>query len=223
MKFSDRDVTILENFTIINPSVQFKAGNIQKTVSTSKSVMLKVKLDVEFDRDFAIYDLSRFLRTLKLLDDYSIHLEENHMVLKGPQTTVKYIYCAPETIFSINQLKSQQDVVLPSIDANFVLTGVTYQKLTKAISTLGVKNIAVVGENGKLFVETHDSEKRILDNLRMEIGQTSGKFNYVFSSDNLKLIPGDYSVEISDAGMSKFIGMPGTFTENMVYWVAQES
>lgn len=221
MKFSDRDVSILENFTIINSAVQFKAGNVQKTVSSSKSVMLKAKLDVEFGKDFAIYDLTRFLRTLKLLDnDYEIELKDTHLVLKGPQTTVKYFYCAPETIFSINQLKTQADVELPSVDTQFVLTGQIYSKLTKAITMIGVRTIAVVGENGKLYVETHDSDKRVMDNLRMEIGDAKGNFTYKFSSDNLKLISGDYSVEVSNAGMSKFTGLPGTNTENMIYWVA---
>lgn len=222
MKLSIRDIKILECFASINPSIQFKKGQIQKTVSPTKSILAKAAMDIDFDRDFAIYDLSRFLRVVNLAgkDESEISLFDQFALIQTGSMTTKYYYCAPETIFSINDLKTQDDLVLPNQIMQFVLTSDIYTKLIKAVGVIGVNAIAFVTENGCLYAETHDTERRVHDGVRFKISEDAGSDRkFVFSIDNLKLIAGDYAVTISN-GFSSFEGLVGSPTHGLTYWIA---
>ena len=68
MKLSVDTVNILKNFSLINPSIAFKAGNSLSTMSPQRSVMARADLDDHFPSDGAIYDLSRFLGVISLFE-----------------------------------------------------------------------------------------------------------------------------------------------------------
>ena len=57
MILDQRTLAILKNFATINPSIQFKVGSALATISPQKTVMARAKVDQEFERSFAIYDL----------------------------------------------------------------------------------------------------------------------------------------------------------------------
>lgn len=226
MILTKKDVSILQCFAHINPSIQFKEGTVQKTVSTTKSILAKAELSSPFERDFAIYDLNRFLRVMSLsdADELLVELSDQYATIHSGsgsgRLTTKYYYCAPSTIFSINDLKTQEDLVLPSVSATFTLTADTYKKITKAIGVFGVNSVLISGMDGKLAIETYDINKRVNDGMRLEIGETDKKFRCVFSDDNLskKLLETDYTVSISES-FSQFQGV----TEKITYWIAPTS
>ena len=51
----------------------------------------------------------------------------------------------------------------------------------------------------------------------IDIGTTDKVFRAVFKSENIKIIPGDYQVSISSAGISQFSG------KEVDYWIAVEA
>lgn len=227
MILTSKDLDILECFSHINPSIQFKHGTVQKTVSTSKSILAKAELSSECERDFAIYDLTRFIKVLKLAktsEQVTIELTDQYALVlyddKNRSLSSKYFYCAPDTIFSINKLKTQEDLILPSVEATFSLPADIYQKISKSIGIFGVNSILISGLDGKLAIETFDVQRRINDGMRLEIGETEKTFRCVISNDNLykKLFETDYTVSISDS-FSMFQGV----TEKITYWIAPTS
>ena len=68
MIVSERTTNLLKNYTNINQSIEFREGNILRTVSPLNTILASVEIEEEFPQTFPIYELGRFLGTL----DYSI-------------------------------------------------------------------------------------------------------------------------------------------------------
>ena len=64
MKLSESTVNLLKNFSSINQSILFKAGNKLRTISVMKNILVEANVAEEFDKDFGIYDLNQFLNGL---------------------------------------------------------------------------------------------------------------------------------------------------------------
>ena len=64
MKLSDKTLVILKNFAGINNSILVKRGDNLRTISLAKNILAEANINEEFPRDFAIYDLNQFLKTL---------------------------------------------------------------------------------------------------------------------------------------------------------------
>lgn len=231
MKFSDRDVTILQNFAGINPSIAFKIGNVQRTVNPFKTVFAKAKLSSDIPNNFSVYDLNRLLRSIDLAsgdEAPDIHMEDTHLSIKGANSKITYYYSSPDTIFSIDKLKSSEDVPMVNIVHSFLLTKQAYTKLIKAASTFGVSCLAFGSDQNGAYVETCDPHGKVKDGLKIQVSTDPlNKVRYVLSTDNIRLIAGNYSVDISDTGSGigivRFDGQPGTESEDLTYWVATEA
>ena len=69
MKLSKHTLNMLKNFSDINMSIEIKQGNVLRTVSVQKNILAQAELEDEFPKDFAIYELNRFLGAASLFDD----------------------------------------------------------------------------------------------------------------------------------------------------------
>jgi hypothetical protein len=94
-------------------------------------------------------------------------------------------------------------------------------QLTRAMATLGLPEVAVVGENNNLMIQGVDSDGKIQDNYSLTIGTTKNTFKVIFKTDNLKLLPDDYEIKAAKIGdlkipVAHFVGK----NENIQYWIA---
>ena len=69
MKFSSDTLSVLKNFSTINPSIVFKPGSVVRTISPQKTVMAAATIGETVETQAGVYDLSRFLSTLALFDN----------------------------------------------------------------------------------------------------------------------------------------------------------
>ena len=58
MNFSNETLSVLKNFSTINPSIAFKPGQIVRTISPQKTIMAAATVPEDFDKSAAIYDVS---------------------------------------------------------------------------------------------------------------------------------------------------------------------
>ena len=61
MKLSKETIEVLKNFSGINQSIVVKEGNKLKTVNSLKNILAHATVEEDFPKEFAIYDLTRFL------------------------------------------------------------------------------------------------------------------------------------------------------------------
>lgn len=213
MNLDPRTLQILKSFASINPSIHFKGGKVLKTISPTKTIIATAILDDGFEQPFAIYDLSRFLGVLSLFDNPELTITDKHVEIRGKNgDSINYVVADPSNIVT----PPEKDLKLPSTDATFSLKQDDFSRVIKALSVLGLPEIAVVGDDGKVFLQAADSKNPTGDVYRTPVGESDRNFRAIFKSENLKIMPGDYEVSISKAGLSHFAGA------GIEYWIAME-
>lgn len=213
MKFSARTTQVLRNFSTINPSIQFNKGNTLRTISPNKTMMAKAKLGDNIDGDFAIYDLSRLLGVSSMFQDPTFNLEERKVRIESEGRIVSYTYADPSTIV----VPPNKDINIDNFDVEFELTQENLAEIMKAIGILGLPELTVVGEDGKILLRAMDTKNPSSDKYDITVGETDKEFVAVFKTDNLKLLSDNYKVGISSKSIAHFE------STDIEYWVSIES
>jgi len=212
MKISTNTVNVLKNFAKINPSILIQEGNTLKTMSPSKTIMAKAKIDTEFPKRFAIYNLDRFISTASLFTDPNFDFGERTVTIKEGERKIDYVYADENTIGKM----PDREINLPSIDVTVTLTNANLKEVEKAGGVLGLPEILIVGDGVDVYLQAADSKNPSGDVFSVKIGDTTKTFKAIFKTENIKIIPGDYEVNISARGISHFSG------KDAEYWIAVE-
>ena len=213
LKLSQRTIQIFKNFSSINPSVHIKPGKTIATISSSKSIMAKAVIEEEFETEFAIYDISRFLSALSLFKEPELTIDAGFATIVEDKKKMNYVFADPKTIIS----PPDKQIVMPSKDVEFRLTNDVMSDVNKIVSVLRLPEILVQSSGNKITIGTSDSKNSTSDNFAVEVGETDKKFRFIFKSENIKIMPGDYDVIISAKGISQFN------TTDLTYFIAVES
>ena len=212
MKLSEQTVALLKNFSGINQNIQFKTGNRIQTISAQKNILVSAEIPESFPSDFAIYDLNKMLGVMSLFQDPDLEIGDKTMKIGGK---VDYMFADPAMIVS----PPDKDLVFPEPDVSFTLSKGDFSQVIKAAAVLGLPHICIEGGGGKMNVVATDINNSSSDEFTTELGETNLTFNMVSKIENLKLFNGDYNVEITSKGISKF-----THTSTpLQYFIATES
>jgi len=100
MKISENTLSILKNFATINPSLSVKAGNVLSTISPQKTIFAKATIDDSFPKDFAVYEVSKFLGAMSLFGDPEIEFFDDHMKISENKKAIRYVHRPNDGYFS---------------------------------------------------------------------------------------------------------------------------
>lgn len=200
MKLSANTVEILKNFAQICPNIQFKAGDVLMTRSQSNTMRGVAKLDQQFPKDFAIYDLPRFISVLGLYKDPELTFDNNYIIVGEDNRNVKYVYTDPKMIVAVDYNKPFN---LPKEVTKFKLTADQLSKVLKASAVLGLPNITICGKAGKLNIVAQDVKNPSTDTFEIEIGDTNVDFSVNYQVEVLKLLPEDYEVTVYETSVTQ--------------------
>jgi hypothetical protein len=213
MKLSQDTITILKNFSTINQSIIFKPGNVIRTISPQKTVMASATVPDEFPREAGIYNLSRFLSTLSMYSEADLTFEDKRVLFKQGKSMSYLTYTDASMIVA----PPQKQIDLPGIDVSVKMSAENLQNVLKATGILGLPEVAFVGQDGSCYLKAIDSSNPSADSHSIDVGETEDTFSLIIKTENLQILPGDYTVELSSKGISKFTGKQAT------YFVAIES
>lgn len=213
MKLSAKTIQILKNFSSINPSIMFNAGNTLSTISPLKTVMARAQIDETIEKDFGIFDLNRFLGVLSLFNDPELLLCDNYVKITDGRKSVNFIYADPITMI----LPPNKDIKVGDSYVEFNLTADNLQNLMKASSVLQLPEIALVGEDGRLLLRAMDSKNSSNNTFELEVKEISKTFKIIFSCNNLKMMSKSYDVFVAK-GIGHFVSDDG-----VQYWITTES
>lgn len=218
MELSENTLQILRNFAGINQNLLIKSGSNIKTISEARNVVATADVTENFEKDFGIYDLSEFIGVMGLVDTPTLKFEDDFVTVSDSsgRSKVKYFYAAEETLTS-----PAKDVTMPDGDVKFTLDNETLNKLKKAASTLGHSEVSIKANNGVLSLSIVESQNVTSNAFSIDIDgdfKQDAVFNFIISISNLKILPGDYDVEIS----SKLITQFKHKELPLKYWIALE-
>lgn len=214
IKLSKKTLEILKNFASINSNILVNPGNVITTISPVKNVLAEASVDETFDMQFGVWDLNKFLGTVSLFTDPEFEFHEKFVTISGSNgSSVKYFYCEPKLLTT-----PTKKIQMPSSVVNFKLTQKNFIELQKAASVLQLPDIAVRSNDGRMELVALDKNDSSSNSYSVDLGETEADFEFYFKVENLKLIGGDYSVEITEKIVSKFTHE----TLNLSYWIALE-
>jgi len=201
MKLSKSTLDILRNFSSINASIRFKKGQEISTISIQKNILARVVVKEDFPQDFAIYDLSEFLSGLSLFDDPEFDFSKDGCVkISDGRNTSRYFFADPSTIVQ----PPEKRVELPTKDVCFTLSASDISNIIKAAGVYSVEDVSVVGDGERVKVVVRDKKNDTSNNFAIDVGTADATFCFNFKVENLKIMPGSYSVVISQHNASLF-------------------
>jgi len=217
VSISNDTLSVLRNFSSINPNVVLKPGQEVKTISEAKNILAVADIAEDFPIEMGIYDLNEFLSVVNLVNDPQLSFGDNHVDVVGGNSKVKYFFSDISILTT-----PQKDITMPDCEVTVSFTDDILSQIRKAASALGHSEMSISatdeGVNIKVF-DSKDSSANIYNiQLANDAGYKEGQFEFVININNLKLLDGDYEVNIS----SKLISEWKNTTKPVRYYIALE-
>ena len=201
MKLSDKTLTLLKNFSSINQSILFKHGSSLRTISVMKNILAEAQIDEEIPKDFGIYDLNQFLNGLALHQKPELDFEDDsYVIIKEGRSRSKYFFADPKVIVT----PPDKEITLPDETVSFELSTSQLDKLLKAAAIYQLPDLCVVGGDGVVKVLVRDKKNDTSNDFSIIVGETDSKFSFNFKVENIKIVPGNYNVVVSQKLLSRF-------------------
>lgn len=218
MELCENTLNVLRNFSGINQNIMIRSGNNIKTMSETRNMIATADVSEQFTKDFGIYDLNEFIGVMGLVDTPNLKFEDDFVTVSDSsgRSKIKYFYAAEETLTT-----ATKDVNMPEADVKFTLDNDTLNRLKKAASTLGHSEVSIKAKDGVLSLSVVENQNATSNAFSIDIDgefKQDAVFNFIISISNLKILPGDYDVEISSKLITQFKNKELPLT----YWIALE-
>ena len=212
MKLSKETVGLIKNFAGINSNLLLKSGNKLATISAQKNVMADAVVTETFP-DFGIYDLNEFLGAMSLFEDPELTFNDKYVTIEQGGNSIKY-FAAEASVLTA----PQKAITFPAAEIEFNMSASMLSMIQRTASVLRAADVSIVGDGSSMTVVVGDKKNASGNSYNANVGATDKKFKVNLKVENLKMLPGDYTVSISSKKISRFQG-----TGDLVYYVAVEA
>ena len=216
MNISKDTLSILQNFSEINPSLVFNEGSELKTMSPLKNILAKTSVTENFPRQFGIYDLTNFVNNIQTMGAPDFDFNETHVTLKNTnKDKLKYFYCDPSIITS-----PEKDIDLEDITIEFSVSKTEFDKVIKYARANNLQDFMIKGcsKSGQIIFSVFNKATDTSTDFSTVIGTTDKNFKLFLKIETIKLLSGDYDVKVSTKGVVYFKNQ----NIDLEYWVALE-
>jgi len=213
MKLENRTMQILKNFAMINPSMLFREGNTQITIAPQRNILARTTIAENFPKQFAIFDLSRFIGVLSLFNEPEIEYDDTRVLISQGRQKVAYTFADPELI--VAPPSKTPNVNEPEV--SFKLTSEHLQATMRALGALQATHIIVEGDGENISIGVGKPSDPTSDTFKIEVGVSNHSFKFSFKAENIKILPGDYDVQLSSKNISYFKG------GDVEYWIMADA
>jgi hypothetical protein len=218
MKLSNETLNVLKNFSTINENLEFKQGKRIRTISPSKTVLAEAGIPDDIPETFCVYDLNQFLSVNSLFKDKAeLSFDNTCIIFKNGRNKIKYRKCAETNIVR----PPDKNLVLTDAEVAFTLSAEDYHWILDTAKVLSSPHIAIQSDDeGKVEISTFDAvnDAQHVNSIEIETKKITSKYKIVFTTENFKMIPGSYDVEISFKGLAHFKNTK----DDIQYWIASE-
>lgn len=215
MQLSKETLSKIKNFAEINQNLLIKSGSTLSTLSSAKTVMADAAVPETFNvatNGFGIYDLNEFLGIISLFDSPDLDFSDKYVTISEGKTSIKYFAADPSVLtFPTKAL------TFPEPEITFNMTSNILQSIRKVAAVLKTSDVSIVGDGSEIKFQVGDKKNATANSYSSVIGQTDKEFVVNLKVDNLKLLPGDYSVAVSSKKISRFSNA------DLTYFVAIEA
>ena len=212
MKLSNETITLLKNYSTINPSVLFKQGNTIATISPQRSIFAKASITEDVPRQFAVAELNKFLGVLSMFKDPELNFNDNYVEICSGSKKVRYTYADVSAIIT----PPEKELKFPEAEVEFELKADDLNAAVKALSVLSLPELAITGDGENVMIQAISSKNSTADNYSQVVATADKKFRAILKTENLKLLNKDYKVSVAK-NIVKFEA------DDIIYFVAVEA
>jgi hypothetical protein len=216
MVLSDFALSVLKNFASIHPELVVKKGNLQRSMSEEGSILAEAELEEITDEDFGIDDLNLFLGNVGILKNPELTYSNGCLLISDGKFKLSYRPCVPGLLFSPPDKK----LVIGEPDVSFDLSGDTLTKLLRLASVNELPSLVIRNNGTNIEMVVNDTKDDTSNEVSTVVcgGYSGPDFEAQFKVDSMKMIPGDYLVEMKIGKFSKF----SSKTSKLVYYVGEK-
>jgi hypothetical protein len=203
---SKETLEILKTAFAVNQNLLIREdSNLIWSMSVGKNVVLKTEVAEIFPVEFPVYNLGELLASLTLFKTPELTFSDKHVLIteagqkKG--TKLKYVASAKELLVYPSKTNPE-----PAWDAEFNLSVDALSQIVKASGVLNAPDIQIVGSDDGITINVCDKKNKDANVLSIPVVDVpqANSFTVDLRVENLKLIPGDYQVQLSFKGLVKF-------------------
>jgi hypothetical protein len=215
---SKQTLGILKNFSGLNSNILIKPGNVIKTITPSKNGMAEATVSEDFPVEFGIWDLQKFLGVISLFNSPAFSFASKSVTISdGANSNIVYYYSEPKLL-----TVPTKNVNMPKTTAKVTLTEKVFADLQRAAAVMQLPDISFQNESQKIYAvicDLADPTSNSYKTLIAEDYEGEEQMTLNFKIDNLRMLPGSYTVKFST-------NVVGEFTNDTVpvkYWFAMET
>lgn len=220
MKLTQDTLDVLKNFSTINPGIVIKPGKTIKTIGKNKNILAEYVSDNDFQQKFGIYELNNLLAVLSLekdIPEIEFDSAKNSMkiVTLSGRRKMEYRFCDEEMITT----PPEKGIQMPEPEISFDIAQEDFMNVEKSVRVLSSTHIAITSDGKKIYVRNYDASNDAAATSDLEICDGNGDvYTMIFKEESWKMIPGNYSVNISSKGVAHFKHKE----RNLQYWITIE-
>ena len=205
MKLSKSTINVLKNFSVVNPSILLRQGNLVMTKAINGVTYAECNIDDVITDEMGIYDLNGFLAVLNQLGEDSDITVDN--VNEAINVRNKRVVVSIPLSDASSIVSPKKQLVMKATDVIFELTGEQLDEISKLARVVKGDSIAITNENGRIKIDCFSSEddaEKTLFSIDIAEYDGSNKFRFVLLLCNMKIIPDTYKVMVNAAGAVQF-------------------
>ncbi len=216
MKLSKETRDILGNFATIGKGIIFRPGNMLATKTNLTTVLATAPVAETFTIKAPIFNLQRLLDVMAVFgDEAELDFQDKLVWVRsagdGKKSKIRYVYSPENLVIAPPEtIRAQAEA-----DVQFDLTEIDRKQLLSAVSALNVKDIAIRSKEGTISVCAYEAKEDIdsTDLFSVEVGKSDEDFQFNFSTELFKVLPGDYSagIHLADKGSLRLKRNDGLF------------
>jgi len=220
MKLSENTLLVLQQCAKFNQHLVVQSGHEISSINIQKNRLMVATVEDEFS-EFAIHNLSGFLKQLMLFDQPEITFNKDQMIITDSEAKSTYRYSNKEDLCYLDRKLGKLETAY-----EFSLSASALDKVIRASAANATEDIALVGENGNCYIKALDKAKpnRIFS---VNLGKTKDNFCVYLKHERknkLQLFNTDYKVRITQSGIVIFETDPNEEQENLkvTFYIASE-
>ena len=212
MKLSSETIEVLKNFSNINQNILVKEGTKLRTMSTMKNILAEAVIPESFIKEFGVYDLNEFLGVLSLTNDPELEFNhDSYLTVNGGYSKIKYFFSDPSILVT-----PPETFNAPDTDVNIKVSKENLVNVLKASAVMQLPDI-VFTRNGMTVTDLKNTTS---NEFTQELDEDTGpEFKFHYKVENLKMIPGDYDVNVSTSAL---VSCWENTNKKIQYWIALE-
>lgn len=201
---SSETLDIMKNFSVINPSIFIRSGDVIETLSISNEIMGRAQIAETFPVDIPIYEFTKFLNQLKLYSVPVIDVDGDNKCLyirdddpEKQAASTRWMFADPSIIHAPKKM-----MPVPDADIRFDLSQEHLDTIIKAAGILNFETIVVQKvDDDKISLKVVDMDAPNGNHYKLdlpaEINPALKKIDVIFKVDTLKIQSRPYSMAIS--------------------------